>query len=441
MGTPASAAASAAAEANKPGTPPGASEDSILQELEKPPVAELPKPGDSAASPDKEIPPAEVKPKEGEKAPEELEEKEPDLEERPALPDDAFHKLREDGTFKAHPELRGIIGRHEAYSELGTVAEFRQLRETFPTQEDVEKVTGAADELRVASETFREDPAAFTETLREIDAEAFKKFTLEFPKAVAQLDPSTYSVMRAGVFEDALGLLRDSAEADQNQELLDQLEAVAVVALGRGLSARSRMAARPDPRDAELTRLRKATEDRERTDRQQEFQQFHSAVETAYMDQCLAEIEALVVKALPGVVADDKQDIVREVWDKLQETLTAQPQTKAYAQKMYQDAAEKSRVGATEQKALVDFLVKRAKLAIPGPGTRAVLAKWTRRLVSANQEELEKRRKVAAQGKDAGGPAGAPAKPTAGSPPAAAPAKRKTEDEIFAELEAQVPRA
>ena len=411
-----------------------------MQELEKP-VVVPPKLGEDGKPPVEGTPPAEVKPGESAKPPEELEEKEPDLEERPALPEDAFHKLREDGTFKAHPELRGIIGRHEAYSELGTVAEFRQLRETFPTLEDVEKVTQAAEELRVASETYRDDPAAFVENLREIDAGAFTKLTLEFPKVVAQLDPQAYVTLRSQVFEDALDLLRDSAERDDNQEFLTQLEAVAVVALGRSLSAKSRVAARPDPRDAEVTRLKKDKEDRERSDRQQEFQSFHSTVETSYMNQCLVDIEALVTKTFPGIVEDDKKDVVREVWDKLQETLTAQPQTRAYAQRVYKDAAEKGRTGSAEQKALIDFLVKRAKLVLPGPGTKAVLTKWTRRLVSASREQLEKQRTIAAQGKDAGGASGAPPKPAEGAQAPPAPAKRQTEDEIFAELEAQIPRA
>lgn len=427
--------ASAATDVTKPASPSGASEDSILKKMEDA-AAEQPKPVEPEKPADEGKPPEEVKP-EPEAKPEEPE-PEPDLEERPALPEDAFHKYREDGTFKAHPELRSIIGRHEAYSELGSVSELRTLRETFPTQEDVEQVTQAAEQLKVASEVFRSDPAAFAENLREIDADAFQKFGMEFPKVLAQLDPQIYVSVRSQLFEDALTFLRDSAEQGQDAELLEQLDGVAVKALGRSLSQQPRAAHRTDPRDAELTRLRKEKEERGQSDRQEAFQSFHAAVEADYMQQSLTDIEAMVVKAFPGIVDEDKKDIVRETWENLQKTLTAQPQTKAYAQQAYKDAAEKGRVGPTEQKALIDFLVKRAKLAIPGV-TKGVLTKWTRRLVGANKVQLDKQRTTAAQGKDAGGPSGAPAKPS-GTPAAAAPVKRKTEDEIFAELDAQIPR-
>lgn len=428
-------AASAVADVTKPASPSGTSEDSILKRMEDA-AAEPPKPVEPEKPADEGKPPEEAKP-EIEAKPEEAE-PEPDLEERPALPEDAFHKYREDGTFKAHPELRSVLGRHEAYSELGSVSELRSLRETFPTQEDVEQVTHAAEELKAASESFRTDPAAFAENLREIDAGAFQKLALEFPKVVAQLDPQIYSTVRIRMFEESLNHIYGHAEYGQDAELLEQLEAVAIKALGHGLSTQPRSAALPDPRDAELTRLRREKDERGQSDRQGAFQQFHADVEGEYMQQSLTDIEAMVVKAFPGIVEEDKKDIIHETWDKLQETLTAQPQTKAYAQQAYKDAAEKGRVGPTEQKALIEFLVKRAKLAIPGV-TKGVLTKWTRRLVGANKAQLDKAREVAAQGKDAGKGAGAPAAP-AGKPVVAAPVKRQTEDEIFAELEAQIPR-
>jgi len=69
-------------------------------------------------------------------------------------------------------QLRQIIGRERAFSELapnGSFQELKQIVERIPSLADAEQLVADADSKRTFSQTFREDPMQFAESLKESD--------------------------------------------------------------------------------------------------------------------------------------------------------------------------------------------------------------------------------------------------------------------------------
>src|SRR5215475_4626253 len=119
----------------------------VIEKLESaaetpaPPTEPVTPPADTAA-----VPPAEETPKEQPIAGDEpVEETEVDLDQTPESSGD-FPKYKP--LFKENPELRQILGREKAFSELGTFSEVKGIIERVPTLEDAETLAGQAENHR-----------------------------------------------------------------------------------------------------------------------------------------------------------------------------------------------------------------------------------------------------------------------------------------------------
>src|SRR5258708_2622027 len=168
----------------------------VLERLETPAAATpavVPpeaKPEETTAA----MPPAEatptVQPTEGQ--PTETPEVEPelDLEQVPESSGD-FPKYKP--LFKEHPELRQILGREKAFSELGAFSEVRSIIERVPTITDAEQLVEDAENKRTFGKSFREDVPTFVESLKESDPLAFSTFAKELPKVLAETAPELYT--------------------------------------------------------------------------------------------------------------------------------------------------------------------------------------------------------------------------------------------------------
>lgn len=423
------------------------SEDAILNRAEE---AARTQPAEEPTKPAEETPAVEEKPSDEEKpaepAPEE--EPEPDLEARPELPEGSYHKygkaqiVGEDGKstplFKAFPELRGVIGRHEAYSDLGTISELRDLRTKFPSNEDAEHIVGNSQEFEKWGGEYLDNPAAFLETLQTADQQAFEKLAAELPKFVATQFPEVARRQASQTIESTLRHWQTTAEQARDEELA---AAISLVAERAGVNLRFAPPA-PSAENSEVSRLRKQLADRENADKIATFKGFASSVESDFTESVLAEIQAQTIKSFPqlqeqgtdapSVAASKKsdlKDIVREMWQELQDALDNQPQTAAYVKKAY-ESAKAGRNGANEKKALTDFLVARAKQTLPAIKSR-VITKWARRIVADAKKAAPQ--KIAAPAKES-------AKAPASAPAPAKPTPRRSEEDILNSLASQLPR-
>ncbi len=410
------------------------SEDAILDRLEAaretPPAEEPAKPAEAPAE--------EAKPSEEEKPAEPAPEEEPDLEARPELPEGAYHKYAqaqvtgEDGKatplFKAFPELRGVIGRHEAYSDLGSISELRDLRTKFPSNEDAEHIVENAQSFEKWGAEFLDDPKTFTATLLESDQQAFLKLAETLPSVIAEQFPDVAVRQARQTIEATMRNWLSTAEQARDEDLHN---ALAIVAERAGINAR--VMAGPPAQDPEVSRLRKQLADRENADKVASFKGFASSVESAFTESVLAEIQAQTVKSFPQLAEvatdtpsvaaskkSDLKDIVREIWQELQDALDHQPQTAAQVKKAY-ESAKAGRNGEQERKALSEFLVTRAKQTLPAIKSR-VITKWARRIVDASKAAPKKIAPTPAVARPA-----APAAPTK-------PAARRGEEQILDDL-------
>lgn len=423
-----------AAVIEKEPTPSSASQDDILTRLEQgaaeEPSAEVADASAPAEKPAGEEPELSEEEKAAAEAAAAEAEAEPDLEAKPELPEDAFHKYREKGLFKEYPELRNVIGQHQAYAEIGSVSELRGLREAFPTPEDVETAKQQAEQLTAFGEAYRSSPEEFLTTLHKMDANALRGVAEKMPEFIHQTDPQLYSNQAYAMAEQVLATLQRTAAQRGDQELADALDIV----VGKTYGNRTEQARTtgPDPRDQEIARLKKEKQEREEADRRQAYESFTREVTDGFHGAMSKDIGEWIEKHYPAVDADVRTEMAEKAWSTLLEKMAAQPATVSKIQAAMK-AAVNGKNGPSERKALVEFQNARGKQILPLV-LKELAQRWTKLYVGAQQTKQNKQAEVAAKTKETKGAGAAPAKPSTTQP--WKPPKPKSEEEIFARLEA-----
>jgi hypothetical protein len=323
-------------------------------------------------------------------------EEEPNLEEAPESSGD-FSKYKP--LFKDNPELRNIIGREKAFSELGNFSDVREIVSRIPTIEDAEALTEQAENAKTFGETFRSDRTSFVESLKESDPLAFQALAAELPDILAQTDEKLYAEQARSytnrVLSNTLAIAQQSGDAKF-------LEAVQIVA--QYLSVQPGSAPRSAD-NSEASRLRKQLAERDQNDANQAFESFWGATDEAIISSATQEVESTVKKALPNATQKQLDRINQEVWTKTLATLNAQPQFRQQIES-YKAAAQKGRVGVADHKTIVDFGTRRAKLVIPKVA-KEVISEWSKEVLQLSSETITKKKDIADKTKDAGsGPQG-----------------------------------
>ena len=328
----------------------------------------------------------------------EQEEQELNLDEAPEGTGD-FSKYKEH--FKTSPELRQILGQHKAMTELRgeqPFSEFRAIHELFPTLQDAEEVSNLANQHREMGRVLRESPQDFLDSLRESDSNAYSKLVQSLPQILAEEDRELYSSQARYYVSEVMDNLYRAGQG--NQEFLTALGTVAqALGINMGMPNATR------PANTEADKLRQQLKDREEADRQQQYQNFHSSVETSFMENVVTEIESGVKKLIPTANQEQLEIIVPRIWQAVNSRLEAQPQTKADVQKRY-ESARKGRTGQAEQREFLDFLNRKAKLVLP-LAIKEEVNKWTKAALATNNTKTEKKQDIAARSRDVGsGPQG-----------------------------------
>lgn len=403
----------------------------VVERLEQPAA---PAPLSVPAEKPPEAPPVAEPAKEPEKAPEEKPaegvptepEVEPDLD-TPAEASGDFEKFKT--VFDSHPELKTelkqIIGREKAYSELGTFSEVRSIVERIPTLEDAETLTSQAENARNLGDSFRSDPETFVESLKESDPLAFRQFAEKLPEVLAETDPAAYTAQSRYYMTATLDYLYRAGQG--NEEFLKSLGTVAG-AMGINLGV-PRAAAHVDP---EKQKLKQQLEERDRADADAEFQNFWEQTDGAIIQSSVEAIDTQLKHALPQASEKQLDRMKKEVWAKTLEVLNSQPQTTAQLAR-FREQAQAGKRGIAEHKSIVAYGAGRARLVIPKM-VKAVVDEWTKELLKTNNTKVDQKKAVAAATKDAGGGA----QGTSGAAAPAAPSgKRRTEEDVFRELESR----
>jgi hypothetical protein len=404
-----------------------ATETEVIERLESAaetpaPPAETVKPEETpAAEPPKEVTTPAEQPTEGEP----VEETEVDLDATPESSGD-FPKYKP--LFKENPELRQILGREKAFSELGQFSEVKSIIERVPTLEDAETLATQAENHRNLGETFRSDPAAFAESLKENDPLAFQQFAARLPEVLKQDDPELWTKQATAYTSEVLTNAFHIAQQTQDTELA---KAVQLVHQALGLSHSAKPSAAVNP---ELDKLRKEKAERDQSDKTAQFDSFWNGTDEAITNASITEIEAQIKKAIPSVNQKQLTLMVRESWQKVLDTVGQQPQTVAQMETYRKNAMN----GRGNYKEIVNYGTGRAKLVIP-KAVKAVVDEFTRDVLKLNNETTEKKKAVAASTRDAGtGPQGT----TSAAQLPSTNGKKRTSEDVFRELESKtyVPR-
>lgn len=382
--------ASAAAEEQKAASPTaGQSTEEVQKPAEEQPVQDKPASEEIIAEPEVE--------------------QEPDLEVAPETSGDyAKYKKMEvvvDGKsvplFQALPDLRNILGREHAFSELGQFSEVREIVQRIPTIADAETLVSDAENKRILGQTFREDLPAFVESLKESDPLAFQNFAKQLPDVLAATDETLW-VEQARTYTGRV--LNNAFSIAQRSGDKDLQAAVDVVARSLGISL-GVAAAQPAQVNTEVQKLRQQIAERNQQDEQSAFNSFWNETDGVVIDNAVSEIESAIKKALPAVEAAQLGRMTKETYGQVLNLLNAQPQTVSQVNS-YREAARKGKRGIAEHKTIVNFMTQRAKQVIP-KAVKSVVDEWSGSVLKLNTDKLEKKKAVAAGTRDVGtGPQG-----------------------------------
>lgn len=350
------------------------------------------------------------------------------------VPEDSGDWSKFKDVFKNNPELapqlKQIIGREKAFSEMapnGSFTEMREILTRIPSVADAEQLVADSENKRLLGQTFREDPASFVESLKESDPLAFQQFAAELPNVLAETDPAMYSAQARTYSNAVLTNLAQIAHQEGNQDLLTAIHVVAQK-LGARLGAEPTAAPRGN---SELERLRREKQERERADQEATFNSFWDQTDRAVIDQTVTAIEAGIKKALPSATQAQLERMVNEAYGKTLEMLNQQPQTMAQVNQ-FRESARRGKQGIAEHKAIVSYLMGRTNLVVP-KAVKGVIDEWSGQVLKLNTETIQKKTALAAKTKDVG--TGPGATTSAAAPTNAGQGKRHAKD-IFAELAA-----
>ncbi len=321
---------------------------------------------------------------------------EPEIEE--SVESKPFSEYKD--AIQSHPELRTVLGREKAFSELfPKFSEAKQLRDWFPSQEDAERIVDEANNLRTMGETFRNDPAGYMDSLRGSDPTAYQRLVESMPTYLSQADPNLYTAVARPIVNTVFDNLYDAAVAAGDKDFASKLIEIANKGLGINLGGY-----RPQTNTAnsETERLRQQLKERDDRDRQSGYQSFVQETDDAFSSAVMQHIDDVLDKStFPEKV---KETIKSRLWTSVNATMKNQPAVKREVETLYAKAAA-GRATRAEQSKLIDFLKQRAISQIPSL-YKSEAATWAKVVVTKNKEDIERKQGIANTTKDAGSGAG-----------------------------------
>jgi len=329
--------------------------------------------------------------------------------------------------FADHPELKTLLGREKAFTEMQgdqPFSEFREIHEMVPTLEDAQRMVEESDNAREYGRTFREEPALFVASLKESDPQAFRGLIENLPEYLAKSDESLWVSQATFYLNRVLANAFAIASNEKNEAYQNALK---IVAQELGLQPGRQSASAVNP---EVEELRRKLDEKNKSESDSAFVAFKDGADDAVREETLAVIVDKLKTALPTATESQMKRMVNESYSALLEAMGAQPQFVAQLNR-YFDNARKGRQSISDHNAIVRFAVDRSKIVIPRV-VKGVIQEWGSLIVKTNKSEIDKKKAVAATTKDVG--AGPQATTSAASTtPVSAP---KTREDVFKQLEA-----
>jgi hypothetical protein len=331
-------------------------------------------------------------------------ETEPDLE-LPSESSGDYEKFK--AVFDSHPELKSdlkaIIGREKAFTEMapgGSFSEMREIMQRIPSVADAEQLVADSETRHELARTFREDSPTFVESLKNSDPLAFQNLFHQLPEILAETDPQLFSVQAKAYTDRVLSNVWAMAQKDGNQELL-----AAVQIISQSIGAQLGQRAAAPKGNSETERLRKELDQRKAADSETAFNNFWEQTDQVVINDTVSALASTIKKSVPDASEAQVKRMVKEAYDKTLELMNQQPQTLS-AINQYRENARKGRQGIAEHKAIIQFVTGRTKMVVP-KAAKLVIDEWSGQVLKLNQDKTDKQKAIAAKSKDVGtGPQG-----------------------------------
>ncbi len=317
-------------------------------------------------------------------------------------------------TFAAHPALKDIFFREQAYREVfPTLAEAKALRERFPTIEDATAAIQARQDLGRVDELFESgDPRSHVELiswLQQRDPQAFRTLAATFGQQLASLDPQTYQQIAARMVSASLSDQRLPEHLDWLVQAAEKQDLSAVKFLAGQLAAQlngwrqagptgnGAKQTQLSPAEAELARREQALAEREAQVAGSSFAWVLEKVNADVERGVQQSVDGKVAELLPGAPAGARQKIATEIYRELDAVLKKdhgllqQVKSALRGSLALQGAAGKG--GGEAASALI---ASRAKALLPGVAKR-IVGDWTTTVLSANQARRSKQAAAASR--------------------------------------------
>lgn len=358
--------------------------------------------GDESAP---EARPAETKPAEPQKSPEEVAESIRQLIKRSNMPPELKDEIA-DLAYQAKSlrEMGFTFDQARSLKQMGispdSVVERVKLHSTI---EDAKMDAELASDMRQFMNDYVTNPSVAAQRLYKTNAETFQPFAREIIRNAHAIDPDLYIEQQSSGFKTALSRLAEQAKATEDADTETAVQIILEKVYGPQAPAGT--APRPDdsPVAQELARL-KAERAREQAQRNQELQtmrgQFREDLRNEAFKAIGMEIDNYVNAQAPAGSPSEVRDTMKsQVYQSVLQTLASNPNFMQDAQRLANGP-----MTAEAFRSAIQYVVERAKPHIP-INFKPAVEKWGR-FTLADQARKEATQQRAAAKPDVGRPAG-----------------------------------
>lgn len=344
--------------------------------------------------------------KEGDKTTEEQKAEAAELAAASKTVDADIQKFLKDS--KAPRKVQDAIYREASYRQVGSVAEFRTMKEKFPTLQDMERTVTEADTLRGLDELYYDDKpeshVAFLTKLHEDDPRAFGNIAAAFPDFQFAVNPDSYMADTAQRIKHAFDVVVNKPNGARTPEEQSSIEA-SVKWLNKVLFGNVSGETKPDPRQDAIAQRELSLKEKELRFEQNAFQEFYNSVDHVIISaEDVATNKAVtdVLKNTNLVVSDaTKGRIIKDVKAEIETKVKADRTVRADMKRLFKDG---KRDAAHRQK-IVDYIKGKHNLLLR-PAVSLVVSQWKTDLMTNNQQRLANKRVITSRQDVTGGAGG-----------------------------------
>ena len=304
----------------------------MIRTIEPPPVEEKKEPEVP------EVPEVEVKTEEGK----EEEKKEEDKGKE--LPHPSWSRISQEYPefFKKFPEIRDLIGREKAYTEL------------FPSVDDAKEIAEKAGDFDILVEKIGEGD--LSPVLSSLEDDSLAKLAENFLPSLAKQNEDLYYRVTSPVVDQLLKAAFREGKLKDDENLANAAYWLSKWALGDGKFATGDVTFQPPKTEAKKdTKLEE--------EKKQFYDEKYNSFKESVLDSCNTQIDTFITKDLADLAPRIQKLVLREVREELASQLQADSSHMSRLRSLWKKAGQVGYVGDSKSRIINTYLERARSLA------------------------------------------------------------------------------